>query len=281
MQLNPNGVTPLRYMVNPVSEPGSVGTAFSATAVAPFVCNGTMWVKRLTGGAIRVTSLPDSAPLADLRAALNSRFDQYADSPCNVKGAGPDLNIKSYAYDQAGVIKWMTPGSGSIAAASTQTRGKLETVADLPSAPTTAGSYGPLWAYAKAVRAPSPLGTEPSGGYTAFTAADWGTIYPAGPTPSSYPSSPPVPYLASTTVNGYYQAPSTINRPMATLHRRVLNIPLLDCTSGAPSGTNASATVAGIGRFFMTVPATDERLVGEFAGLLSPQSTSGHVELFP
>lgn len=282
MQLNPNGVNPLRYLVNPVSEPGVTGPAFSAAAVAPFVCSGSMWVKRLTGGTIRVSELPASSPLADLRTALNTRFDLFTGTPCTPSGAAPDFNVKSYAYDQAGVVKWMSPGTGSVAAASTTVRGKLETVADLPAAPATPGSYGLLWAYAKAARAPSPLtAPEPGNGYTPFAAGDWPTIYPSGPTSSTYPSSPPVPYLASSTVNGYFQAASVANRPMAAAHRRVLHIPLLACTSGAPAGTNATATVAGIGKFFMTVPATDDSLVAEFAGLLSPQSTTGHVELFP
>jgi hypothetical protein len=281
MRLNPSGVTPLRFTINPIAEPGTNGHALSTTGLGPFVCHGSIWAKRITGGTIRVSELPASAPLAALRAALNTRFDNYAGTPCNPSGAAPDINIRSYAYDQAGVVQWMNPAKGSPAAAPTTARGKLETAADLPTLPASPGHYGPLWAYTKAARAPSPIDAEePAGGFATFAATDWPTLYPSGPTSSNYPGTPPAPYLASTTANGYYQAPRAAYRPMALPYRRVLNIPLLACTPGAPSGENAEANVEAIGRFFMTVPATDDSLIAEFAGLLAPGSVSGHVELF-
>jgi hypothetical protein len=282
MKLNPNGETPVRYAINPIAEPGSGTSSFTISSLGPFVCSGSMWIKGLTGGAIRVSELPASSPLASLSAALNTRFDTYASTPCTSSGAAPDINVKSYAYDQANGVKWMTPETGRTAVAITTERGKSEAVVDLPTAPAAPGDYGPLWAYAKAAKAPSPLDSpEPAGGYQTFASTDWPALYPSGPTSSTYPTSPPAPYLASTTANGYYQAPRIANRPMAMPYRRVLNIPLLSCTSTAPSGSNVTATVVAIGKFFMTVPATDDSLIAEFTGLLPPQSLPGHVELFP
>lgn len=282
MQLNPNGTQPLRFAINPAAPPGTGSGTFAIPALVPFVCHGSMWVPRVTGGQLRVSELPSTAPLGSLHAALNTRFDQYASTACTPNGAPPDINIKSYAYDQAGVVRWMSPNSGSPAALPTTERGRLETVADLPTPPSSPGSYGPLWAYAKAVRAPSPpVAPEPANGYPTFSANDWPTLYKSGPTASGYPGNPPTPYQSGLASSGNYQPPRAANRPLATPHRRVLNIPLLSCSSTAPSGSNVEATAVGIARFFMTAPATENSLVAEFAGLVPESTLSGHVELFP
>jgi hypothetical protein len=230
---------------------------------------------------IRVSELPASAPLASLHAALNTRFDQYGGTACTARGAPPDVNIKSFAYDVAGTVKWMNPGNGS-RSAERAASSKIETVADVTDPPASPGLYGPLWAFAKAVRAPSPLNTpEPASGYTAFVTGNWPDLYKSGPTASSYPSNPPTPYQSGVASSGSYQAPSAANRPLAVPRRRVLNIPLLACLPAAPSGTNTQASVLGVAKFFMTVPATDEKLIAEFAGIAFEQSLSGQVELFP
>lgn len=282
MKLNPNNATPIRFAINPVAEPGATSQNFNIPALAPFVCSGSMWVRRLTGGALRVSALPDTSPLAALHAALNTRFDTYANTSCDPSGTAPDINIKSYAYDEENVVKWMSPNKGTAAVAITTDRGKSEPVVDLPTPPASPGEYGPLWAYAKAAKAPSPLtAPEPAGGYPTFSHTDWPALYPSGPTASSYPSSPPTPYFSATTASGYYKPPSPANKPMAVPYRRVLNIPLLACSPSAPSGANAPAIVLAVGKFFMTVPATDDSLIGEFAGLIPLQSLPGHVELFP
>jgi len=39
--------------------------------------------------------------------------------------------------------------------------------------------------------------------------------------------------------------------------------------------------VQGIGKFFMTVPATQDALIAEFAGSLPDQQLTGPVELYP
>jgi hypothetical protein len=240
-----------------------------------------MWVPRLSGGAIRVSPLASSAPLADLYAQLNTRFDDFSSAQCGPYGAPPDFNIKAYTYGATGGAPWMVPAIGSAAATSTTTRGKLETIADLPTAPvgTTAGSYGPLWTFAKAVKYPSYAASgspEPAAGYATFATSDWTNLYKSGPTASGYPSYGP-PYTASSGAN--YRAPSAANLSISTLQRRVLYIPLLSCP--VPAGSNAPATVIGIGKFFMTVPATASTLIAEFAGAIAEQSIPGQVELYP
>lgn len=281
MQLNPVGTEPARYLVNPVVAPGKNSTSFDTSIMGPFLCAGTMWVPRLTGGDILVSSLPSSTPLDSLDTPLNSRFDDYTGSPCDPSGAPPDFNIKKYAYDQANVVTWMNPSKGSAAAARAPTLGRLETVADVPaSPPSSPGDYGPLWAFAKAAQAPTPLDApEPATGYTTFATSDWPTLYKSGPTVGTY--APSTPYQSTNTVAGFYAAPGAANLEISTLLRRVLNIPLLSCTASAPSGSNVPATVKGIGKFFMTVPATKDKLIAEFAGVLPEKSLSGPVELFP
>lgn len=280
MQLNPNGTSPVRYLINPVIAPGVSSSTFDTSVIGPFVCTGAMWVPRLSGGAVRVSPLPSTSPLADLYTQLNTRFDDFSSLQCGPYGAPPDYNIKAYAYGTSGGAPWMVPTTGSAAAVTTTSRSKLETIADLPSPPagTTAGSYGPLWTFAKAARYPSyvSLGSpEPATGYATFSASDWTNLYKLGPTASGYPSTS-TPYAATSGTS--YTAPGTANRSISTSRRRVLNIPLLSCP--VPAGSNAPATVLGIGKFFMTVPATADTLVAEFAGTLAEQSISTQVEIY-
>lgn len=281
MQLNPNGTSPVSYLINPVIAPGVYSSVFDTSVMGPFMCTGAMWIPRLTGGALRVSPLPSTSPLADLYLPLDTRFDDFSGGHCDSYGAPPDFNVKPYAYGSTGGAPWMVPATGNGAAMTTTSRGKLETIADLPTPPagTTAGSYGPLWAFAKAARYASYVSQgspEPAAGYTTFATTDWPNLYKLGPTASGYPSSAP-PYGALNGVN--YAAPSAANLDISTVQRRVLNIPLLSCP--VPAGANVPATVIGIGKFFMTVPATRDTLVAEFAGALSEQQISSQVELFP
>jgi hypothetical protein len=290
MQLNPNGTEPVRFGVNPAAGPGMGGAAFTSATLAPFLCTGTMWVPRLTGGSIRVSPLPQTSPLASLSLPLNSRFNKFTGSICESAFAPPDANIKEYAYNLSNGVTWMNPPSGPstgrAAAATTTARNKLETVADLPddypTPPTSKGDYGPLWAYSRAIKAPPQPDTEPSGGYLPFDASAWDSLYRSGPaTLSNYPAAPNLPYQASSGTNGFFLAPTVPTGTVAVRHRRVLNISLLSCSPSAPAANNAPATVLGFGRFFMTVPATDTTLIAEFAGLAAEQSLTGEVRLFP
>jgi hypothetical protein len=281
MQLNPNGTSPVSYLINPVIAPGVYSSVFDTSVIGPFMCTGAMWVPRLSGGAVRVSPLPSTSPLAGLFTQINTRFDDFSSQQCDPYGAPPDYNTKEYAYGQTNGASWMVPGTGSAAALTTTSRNKLETIADLPTPPagTTAGSYGPLWTFAKAAKYPSyaSQGTpEPAAGYATFSTSDWANLYKLGPTASGYPSSS-TPYSA--TIGSNYKPPKAANLDISTLQRRVLNIPLLSCPITA--GSNVPATVLGIGKFFMTVTATDSTLIAEFAGVLSEQSISSQVELYP
>jgi Flp pilus assembly protein TadG len=281
MQLNPKGATPANFVINPIDPPGTDGSSAntSVSVVGPFVCAGKMSMARVTGGSVTISS---PFPIGSLYKQLNSRFDQYPDGLCNPNGAPPDANVKQYVYSS---IPWMstTPGSpGAQTAQSVVTtigdETRRETKADPFPAPVTntAPMYGPLWAFAKAVPfSEYSSGTpEPTNGYTPFGISDWATLYnPGKPVAVSYPSTPP--YHA---INGtHFLAPSISNRP-GLRFRRVLNVPLLSCpiTAGA-----TTATVLAIGKFFMTVPATDSSISAEFAGLAAEQSLGTKVELYP
>ncbi|MCU6497849.1 pilus assembly protein TadG-related protein [Rugamonas sp. A1-17] len=278
MQLNPNGTTAENFVIDPFDPPGVVGPASNMAAgfVGPYACTGRLAIPRVTGAPITVGR---PFPLASLFNQLNSRFDQFNGSLCSFVTAPPDTNIKSYTYNTA--ISWMSATPGAQGAASTTSGGKLWTVADpLPAlAGTTAAMYGPLWAYARAVPYSSyvPGSTEPASGYTPFNTSVWSTLYKPGVPAAtvSYPGGVSTPYLA---VNGsYFQGPSAAHN--GTANRRVLNVALLSCPVSA--GTTATATVLGIGKFLMTVPATATTLFTEFGGLATEQSLGGAVELYP
>lgn len=277
MQLNPAGSAPARFLVNPAAPPGAQNvTPLDPSIIGPFVCAGTMWIPRVEGGPIRVSSLPDSSPLGSIYPFLNSRFDRFDSYMCSPNGGPPDYNVKSYAHDVKDGTPWMKPAIGTVAAASVSSATRLETIADLAQPPggTTAESYGPLWAYAKAAKYAT---SEPPNGYDVFSTSDWPNLYKSGPTASGYPTSGATPYQATIGIN--YLSPNSNNVEISTEQRRVLHVPLLSCPIG--SGSNMQAQVLGIGKFFMTVPATSERLVAEFAGTVSHRSLNGRVELFP
>lgn len=290
MQLNPRGATAARYMVNPVIPPGMPSTSFNPTILGPFMCAANLWMPRLTGGPIRVSSLATAAPLSGLVTQLNARFDDYGQNRCFPAGAPPDSNIRAYTYETTGGAPWMSPATGLPAARSTTERGRLETVADIPGPGSMApglngGAFGPLWSYAKAVRfsSYSPGVPEPASGYTPFSTGDWPKLYRSDISSSNYPgtgqNSPynPVNTMDPPTV----ASPSATRRDFATPLRRVLHVPLLSCAGAPPSGANVPASVLGVGKFFMTVPATSDTLIAEFAGAAAEQSIPGAVELYP
>lgn len=268
MQLNPDENTGgAHFLVNPVAQPGTTGTSAGTRldVVRPFVCTGTMAMPQVTAGTL---SVERGFPLNAVFAQLNSRFGTYT-APCTANGAPPDANVREYS----GTLSWMTDKPRQ-SADSRKTDTKLLTIADLDETPagTTADLYGPLWIYAKAVKyadyASGVAEPEPDG-YTPFVAKDdWSKLYTPGSPKlkGTYPS--PTPYKAITTPGG--------TRSVA--NRRVLNVPLLRCPV---TGSPASAQVLAIGKFFMTVRATDTDLIAEFAGLAKPELLGGQVELYP
>lgn len=276
MNLNPSAATPANFLVNPIDPPGSAGNLAhtSIPIVGPFVCTGTMAMTKVTGGSIRVNS---PFPLADLFRQLNSRFDQYVGNMCNPNGAPPDFNIRSFVFNTS--VPWMlTPPTGQTAAPLAGPT-SLATIADPSPSPagTTAGQYGPLWSYARAVPFASyvPGSPEPASGYAYFPTTAWTTLYrPGQPVSLAYPAL--TPYMAASGAN--FQAPSVANRP-GLRNRRVLNVPLLACPVSA--GENAPATVLAIAKFFMTVPATETSISAEFGGIVPAESLGGPVELYP
>ena len=283
MQLNPNGTAAENFLIDPFSPPGTAGAIGNlATAfVGPYVCTGQLAMPRVFGGTLTVGR---PFPLASLFNQLNSRFDQYSGSLCSPVTAPPDTNIRAYAFG-GGATAWMAVAPTGQAAASTTTGGQLRTVADPLTKPvgTTAPMYGPLWAYARAVPYGSyvPGSAEPAAGYAAFATSTWGTLYgPAGPTAvtsggAAYPATPSTPYKATSGVN--FVAPPAAHKGVA--NRRVLNVALLSCPVAA--GALSTATVLGVGKFLMTVPATATTLYAEFGGLAAEQTLDGAVELYP
>ena len=275
MQLNPNGTVAENFLIDPFSPPGTAGTIGNlATAfVGQYVCTGQLAMPRVFGGTITVGR---PFPLASLFNQLNSRFDQYNGSLCSPATAPPDTNIRSYTF--GGATAWMAVAPTGQAAASTTTGGQLRTVADPLTKPvgTTAPMYGPLWAYARAVPYSSyvPGSAEPAAGYAGFATSTWGTLYgPAGPTTVTWPST--TPYKAPSGAN--FLGPSAAHKGIA--NRRVLNVALLSCPVAA--GALNTATVLGVGKFLMTVPATATTLYAEFGGLAAEQTLDGAVELYP
>jgi len=280
MQLNPNGTSPANFVIDPLAPPGGLGSSanVSPTAVGPFICTGKMWIPRVTGGRIRVTP---PFPIGSLYKELNSRFDQFSGSACNPNGAPSDYNIKSYAYDQTTGTSWMNPIPSRQSALSTTEGDRLQTIADLnpPPTGTDRGKYGPLWSYAKPIKYSfySPTNPDPTSSSATFSTTDWASLYPTTPAPaaSSYPSKPP--YYA--TLGANYSSPSADHVRLSTMNRRVLRVPLLACP--LPSGSNVAATALAVGRFFMTVPATESSIYAEFAGIVPENTLTGQVILYP
>lgn len=269
MNLSSNGSSPKNYVINPIDS-STAGANTAPAIVAPFVCAGKMPSLGLVGGEVSVSQ---PFPIAQLFEHLNSRFGQYAGGACDFRSAPPDANIKSFVFNATS--SWMTVTPAGQGAQSLSQSGRLFTVADpIPHpASNTAASYGQMWSYARPVlfssyTAGSP---EPVGGYTAIPRSQWPALYSPGlPQPkSSYPAVTPYMSFAP----AFHTAPSgSFGR--AVRHRRVLNVPLLDCPAGA------KADVLAIGRFFMTIPATSTSIHAEFAGIASEHTLHGSVEIY-
>jgi Flp pilus assembly protein TadG len=281
MQLNPKATTPANFIIDPLAPPGGLGSPsnISVSAIGPFICTGRMWIPRLTGGKIRVTS---AFPLASLYRQLNSRFDQYDGGVCNANGAPPDYNIKSYAFAEPRGVSWMTPKPGAQSALASTADGRLQTIADLsaPPAGTVRAMYGTLWSYAKPIKfsSYSPSNPDPTNASASFSTSDWASLYPTVPAPAAnnYPAKPP--YF--TTIGDNYSSPSADHARLSAMNRRLLHVPLLACDP-VPSGTNVAATALAIGRFFMTVPASATSIYAEFAGIVPENTLAGQVILYP
>jgi len=264
MNLNPGGQSPENFLVNPVAPPGTVGEIMTnrLDAVAPFICTGKMAIPTLRGGEITVER---GFPINPFYMYLNSRFGTYA-GPCDSSTAPADSAVKS--FDLANV-PWMKDKPDGLAAKPLTSPEPLLTVAEKP-AGATKTAYGPLWSYAKAAKYSSYVakgGKEPPEGYDTFKPTDWGTLYnPGKPDALAYPGT--TPYLTNGGTTPYKPYRNT----------RVLRVPLLHCPVSTESKTAAS--VVGIAKFFMTVPATSSALYAEFAGIDTEATLSGNARLY-
>lgn len=277
MQLNPDGVDAVSFVIHPTLAPGQAGGAGVAAGltdavVGPHVCTGQLGITTLQGGQVTVAQ---PFPLGALYRQINSRFAQYENNLCTSATAVVDRNSRPYVRD--GGVLWMTATPNEQGAQTTTTGGKRRTIADLSPAPvgTDPRAYGPLWAYAKAV----PFSEwhegvdEPAAGYATFGAGDWASLYaPGAPVAKNYPGT--IPYQSTSGTN--FQAPPVTQKGVA--NRRVLNVPLLACPVAA--GGSEPATVLAIGKFLMTVPATPAALYAEFGGLAPEHTLGGPVELY-
>ena len=244
MKLNPAGGSAENFLINPISPPGTVGISMMGRmdVVSVYVCTGKMAIPGLLGKD--GVTVERGFPINKLYPHLNTRFGTYED-PCNSSGAPTDPNTKSYDLASATWIKSQPPNL----------------------------SVGPLWSYTKAAKYASYLaskGVEPPLGYGTYSAStlDWATLYPGPPAaqPQSYPPSQ-TPYMAGNGV-AYKTGANT----------RVLRVPLLQCPVDA--GSKVTAIVLGVGRFFMTVPATASTLHAEFAGAEPWTAVGGNARLY-
>ena len=265
LKLNPHGSAAEHFVLNPLGQPGVVGSSLQVgeSSVLPFVCSGTVLYPRIGSAQVHVhRPFP-----ATLWPAFNARFNLHAGSGCHPVTAPPDTNIR--AYPNTAANWWMTNTPDAPSALSTGN--PLLSVADPESnaTPPAVGSYGPLWSFAKAARYSS---VKPAGGYLPFATSDWAKLYPASPAApaakSGYPATPPYQTLA-------YQTAPTGNTGVA--QRRLLHIALLACP--LPAGSDVLAQVRGIGRFFMTAPASNGVLSAEFDGLVAEGTLVGPAEL--
>lgn len=274
MQLNPKSNTKgANYLINPLALAGTTGTSVKGRmdVVRPFVCTGTLAIPSLGGGNITVE--PDF-PLDALYQQLNSRFGSYT-APCNSTTAPPDINVKEFSFSSE--FPWMKAKPKAQSAEVTKTATRLLTIADLTpdqfSTAPTPDMYGPLWVYAPAVSYADYTDgvAEPAGGYATFSPSDWASLYtPSAPEIKSGESYPWTPYESITE-----DPPGGV---VGIEKRRVLQVPLLRCP--VPSGSPATAEVLAIGKFFMTVKATDKALYAEFAGVAPRTALAGKVELY-
>lgn len=271
MQLNPHGATAENFLIDPMAPPGVNGEAanLATDVVGPFVCSGSMPMSSVLGGAITVKR---GFPIDTLYRQLNSRLDNYTGNVCNAEVAPPDTNVRPYPFAAAGWIS--SERKMQTAAAYTSAAPQKWTVADpLPGLASAEKDYGVLWSAARAVKYAA---AEPAAGYEPYAATDWSRLYtPFPPSQSGYPTqTDKTPYKANSGSN--FLAPAAARRP-GVAGRRMLNVALLACP--VPAGGTVKANVVAIGKFFMTVEADDGSISAEFAGLASPASLIGAVEL--
>jgi Flp pilus assembly protein TadG len=273
LDLNPNATTPVAYLVNPINQGAATGNDeyLKPEVIKPFFCSGTMALPDLApGAAVHVQSL-GATPI---HGWLNSRFDDpEAVTGCKKATAPPDENVLQFIGGYPDWYMSSTPNPYPATAAGINHGTRRVTVADLastdPSGTATSASFGPLWTYSM----PESVAGIPYG------LGDWDKLYQVGSVKVAAAKA-----LKYGVGNGVYRDPAHMSAPSSGAlpmpNRRVLNIPLLDCSGGSP-GTTAS--VLGIGQFFMTARAQvlpQPTVPGEFAGVLPGGSPTNSVGLY-
>ncbi|TWI63050.1 putative Flp pilus-assembly TadE/G-like protein [Pseudoduganella lurida] len=250
------------FFLDPLAPPGTVATADTSTdaVVAPFLCSGTLAYGSLGTGTTALAANLRRLEAFHLAAQLNSRFGQYAapysgTNACVRNGAPPDTNVKNYAGAGATWHPTDAQPTQPSARSSSGAGLPLATIADLSPAQTfPAGHYGIRWAFAQPAR--------PDG--TLIGRNSWNTLYPPTVAVANTPTWTSTPYkLIRETPD-----PATPSRA----ERRVLTVPLLDCSTVPPSGL-ATVRVLALGRFLLSAPATDSEVPGEFGGVLTQAQT--------
>jgi Flp pilus assembly protein TadG len=274
LNLNPKGLTALNFVVNPIDIPVSTAAAVNVTpaVVAPFVCTGTVPMAKLPAALHVKYPFPTS-----LIGQLNSRFDEYGDVyPCDPVSAPPDRNIRQFNENlPVGTKWWNIPLNGQITAKAMAGVTRRVTIADRLSnepKPVYGGDYGVLWAFA------IPTGTAGN-----LDKSKWNEIYPVTGTTqvanASYPLLGTTPYTSSDTGGKFFTKPPT---RIGARQRRVLNIPLLDCTNVDVSST--TAPVLAVGTFLMTVKADSNSaspsISGEFGGVVESAALGDQAKLY-
>lgn len=259
------------WLVNPIDpiDHANSDSHFDAEHVKPFICAGKSAIGQMGGREVYLKSITGSLKASGFNLAdwLNSRFGT---TTCNPKGAPPDSNVREFYGNANGYSNWymqVTQYDIPAAASYNDNNGNVVAFADLPyknaqynatPAPSEK-SFGPLWAYSKP---------------TGFKTADWPKMYqvtavgkiqpPAGgqSTDTTFVRAANANYPKTTP---YYDKSHSLapSEGGGVAERRVLNIPLLDCSAGTPS---SQGKVLAVGRFFMTGKATDTVIPGEFAG---------------
>lgn len=270
MNLSYSGNVPQRFVVNPIDSRNVVNpdpAHYTDKFLKPFFCSGSIAYGNLaSGSSVYVKSI--DALGVDIHDWLNARFNDYTGSgnACAARnGAPPDSNIREFLR-----VSWMNNNNGN-SATSNWDGSQLATVADPTTLPghVEIKDYGPLWVNAKPVKFVSAAagGGKPP---TPFSLGDMPVLYPINAGPA----------WSVSNLNLYYKdppykqdAPVAPSSGISVQFRRMLNVPLLDCSAAIGS----KASVLGVGQFLMTSRATAGSVYAEFDGLVDESTLVANV----
>jgi Flp pilus assembly protein TadG len=255
-------------LINPVDSPPTACGASNSSAsfTAPFLCQGNSAIANNASFVYANTGV-SAGPV---QSALNSRFNDFGGgSACIAASAPPDRNIRSYAVSD------LVNGPGSyMSPMQTQQAQTLNVTTGRPlDPPASNATVGALWTYSRPLHASGTPGDYTAG--AAFGTSDWASLYKAGLSATGqYPAGATASPYAQTS-GAYFLAPVG---NAGSINRRLMNLPLLDCTVPAGSGSCKKVPLLGVGRFFLQRPAalsgSTKGVWVEFAGLIEPVPNS-------